>query len=90
MTGCCGLYKNTRGAKIARGETTEWKERMKDEYHFVKEKYERLHKMCVKYEADTLDFEPNCPLQLLLEQKEAMGHYLHCLEIRAEIEGVEL
>ena len=85
MTGNSGLYTNTYGAKV-----DDWKERMKEEYRFVKDKYNKLHKMCIKYEADTLDFEPACPLQLLLEQKSAMGHYLHCLEVRAEIEGVEL
>lgn len=67
-----------------------WKERMQEEYRFVKGKYDKLHKMCIKAEAGTLDFTPNCSLDLLLEQKAAMGHYLHCLEIRAEIEGVEL
>ena len=90
MTGISGLFKNTRGARIARGETTEWKERMKDEYHQLKGRYDRLHKMCTKYEAGTLDFTPNCPLELLKAQKRAMGEYLHCLEVRAEIEEVEL
>ena len=90
MQGISGLYRNTRGARIARGETTEWAERMKDEYHFVKDKYDKLHKMVTKYEAGTLDFTPTCDLCLLQEQKSAMGHYLHCLELRAEIEGIEL
>ena len=101
MTGVSGLFENTKGA-LARGAlNTErectceckkeaWKERMREEYWFVKNKYDKLHKMCIKYEADTLDFDPACPLQLLLEQKSAMGHYLHCLEVRAEIVGVEL
>lgn len=90
MTGLCGLFQNTEGARIARGETTAWKERMKEEYHFVKEKYNKLHKMVIKYEAGTLDFTPNCPIELLKEQKQAMGHYLYCLEKRAEIEGIAI
>ena len=68
----------------------DYKERMKKEYWQLKERYEKLHKMCVKYEAGTLDFTPTCTLELLKEQKAAMGNYLHCLEIRAEIEGVKL
>ena len=90
MSGLCGLYQNTKGAKVARGETTDYKERMKEEYHQVKERYEKLHRMCVKYEAGTLDFKPNCPLELLKEQKAAMGRYLGCLEVRAEIEDIVL
>lgn len=86
----CGLYKNTRCAKIARGETTDYKERLKCEYHQLKDRYEKLHKICIKYEAGTLDFTPNCPLELLKEQKSAMGMYLNCLERRAEIEHIEL
>ena len=68
----------------------DYKERMKDEYHQLKTRYDKLHKMVTKYEAGTLDFTPNCPLELLKQQKKAMGEYLHCLEVRAEIEKVEL
>ena len=46
--------------------------------------------MTVKYEAGTLDFEPDCELSLLLEQKKYMGLYLNRLEVRAEIEGINL
>ena len=38
----------------------------------------------------TLNFEPKCSLELLTEQAKHMGLYLKCLEIRAEIEGVDL
>ena len=54
------------------------------------ERYDKLHNMCIKYEARTLDFTPTCSLELLKEQKGAMGNYLRILEIRAEIEGVKL
>ena len=66
------------------------KDRMKKEYTELKERYTKLHKMLVKYEAGTLDFELSCPAELLYKQKAAMGEYLCCLEIRAEIEKVEL
>ena len=68
----------------------DWKKRFVDEYHTLKDKYTKLHKMIVKYEAGTLEFEPNCPLDLLKQQKAAMGQYLYCLELRAEIEKITL
>lgn len=68
----------------------DYKERFKAEYHQTKIRYDKLKKMCTYYEAGTLDFEPTCSLELLKEQLEAMGKYLHCLEVRAEIEGVTL
>lgn len=70
--------------------SADYKERFKAEYFQTKIRYEKLHRMCVKYEAGTLNFEPSCSLELLKEQKAAMGKYLRCLEIRAEIEGIEL
>lgn len=68
----------------------DYKERFKAEYYQTKIRYEKLHKMCIKYEAGTLNFTPTCSLELLKEQKSHMGNYLRCLEIRAEIEGIEL
>ena len=68
----------------------DYKERFKAEYWHVKHRYDRLHNMVVKYEAGTLDFTPNCPLDLLKEQKAAMGKYLYTLEVRAQIEKVDL
>ena len=64
--------------------------RMINEYHELKDKYTKLHRMLVKHEAGTLDFEPTCPIELLEHQANVMGEYLHILEIRAEIENVEL
>lgn len=68
----------------------DWQRRFIDEYNALKDKYTKLHEMVVKYEAGTLEFEPNCPLDLLQQQKAAMGQYLYCLELRAEIERIEL
>lgn len=67
-----------------------WQERMKREYRETKERYEKLHRMVTKYEAGTLNFTPNCSIELLKQQKRHMGEYLHDLEVRAEIEGVNL
>ena len=81
---------------IAFGDTIEamlsfdWKERFVAEYWQTKHRYDALHEMVVKYEAGTLDFSPNCPLDLLKEQKAAMGKYLYVLEVRAQIERIAL
>jgi hypothetical protein len=68
----------------------EYKIRFKNEYKELKERYNKLHKMIVKAEAGTLDFEFDCPLSLLENQARVMGEYLHILEIRAEIEKIDL
>lgn len=68
----------------------DYKDRFKAEYYQTKIRYEKLHKMLVKYEAGTLDFEPDCPFDLLKEQAMHMGIYLNKLEIRAQIEKIEL
>jgi hypothetical protein len=68
----------------------DYKERMKNEYWQLKDRYDKLDAMTVKYEAGTLNFAPSCSLELLKEQKMHMGCYIRCLKIRAEIEGVVL
>lgn len=70
--------------------STDWNERFKAEYWQTKIRLEKLRKMEVKKEAGKLDFTPKCPPHLLREQKLHMDNYLRCLEIRAEIEGIEL
>lgn len=67
-----------------------WQERMKREYRGTKARYEKLHRMVTKYEAGMLNFTPKSSIDLLKQQKRHMGEYLHDLEIRAEIEGVNL
>ena len=71
-------------------QSADYKERFMAEYHQTKIRYEKLHKMLIKADAGTLNFTPTCPLDLLREQKANMGKYLYCLEVRAEIEGVDL
>lgn len=68
----------------------DWKERFVHEYKELEERYNKLHKTLIKYEAGTLDFTPNCSLELLKEQKKYMGEYLRILEIRSEIEDIDL
>ena len=68
----------------------DYKVRFVAEYMQTKIRYIKLHNMVVKYEAGTLDFTPNCSLELLKHQKSLMGQYLYDLELRAEIEKVHL
>lgn len=67
-----------------------WQERMQREYRETKERYEKLHRIVTKYEAGVLEFKPKCSIDLLKQQKKHMGEYLHDLEIRGYVEGVEL
>lgn len=71
-------------------QSEDFKERFKAEYYQTKIRYEKLDKMVVKMEAGILNFKPNCPLELFKEQKKYMGCYLYTLEVRAEIEGIDL
>ena len=68
----------------------DYKERFKAEYYQTEIRYNKLHEMIVRYEANTLNFEPKCSIDILKKQASYMGDYLYMLEVRAEIEGVEL
>lgn len=68
----------------------DYKERMRNEYIELKDKYDKLHRMLIKYDAGKLDFTPTCPIELLREQAATMRKYLYILETRALIDGVEL
>ena len=70
--------------------SSDYKERFKAEYYQTKIRYERLHKMIVKYEVGSLDFQPVCSLEVLKTQASNMGAYLYVLELRAEAEGIDL
>ena len=71
-------------------QSDDYRERFIAEYLQTKIRYDKLHKMIVKHEANTLNFEPNCPIELLMKQAEYMGKYLYMLEVRAEIENIVL
>lgn len=97
---CVMLYKNMQTGKetnimdlmntVELMGSNDYKDRFKAEYYQLKIRCDKLRKMVIKYEAGTLDFTPDCPLELLKNQASAMEHYLYCLEIRAEIEKIEL
>lgn len=70
--------------------STDYKQRFKAEYYQLNTRLENLNRTIVKAIANTLGFELSCDIKLLQEQSYAMTQYLRCLEIRAEIEGIEL
>ena len=77
----------------------DYKVRFMAEYYQTKIRYEKLKKFNTKIEAaESMHYstkvveEPkhDCPSEMLREQQRVMGNYLHLLELRAEIEGIEL
>jgi len=70
--------------------SADYKDRFCAEYYQTKERYNKLHRLVIKLEAKTAEFTPTCGIDLLKKQKAAMGEYLYCLEVRAEIEGIDL
>ena len=68
----------------------DYKERLKAEYWQTKIRYDKLHSLAVKYDAGTLNFEPKCGIELLKQQLSFMRQYLFVLEVRAELEGIDL
>lgn len=68
----------------------DWKDRLKAEYWQTKIRYEKLHKLIVKEEAGTNEFDLLAPYHWLMDQETAMGNYLYKLECRAEVESIDL
>ncbi len=76
-----------------------YKERFIAEYLQTKVRYDRLKAFNNKIEAAMESESGNkrldspahdCPLHMLCDQQRVMGEYLHILEIRAVIEGIDL
>lgn len=67
-----------------------YKTRFIAEYWQTKIRYDRLHRIAVETEAGTCRFRPKCSLEMLNRQLAYMGNYLKCLEVRAEIEEIDL
>lgn len=84
-------------------QSTDYKERFIAEYQQTKIRYEKLKAFNNKIEAAERTGcifptcgkhiempEHDCPTDVLRHQQSAMGEYLHILEVRAVIEGIEL
>ena len=79
---------------IALMTSSDYKQRFIAEYWQTKIRYEKLKDFCNKIELANLDImdEPkhDVPYNILREQQEVMGEYLHLLELRAIIENIDL
>lgn len=73
---------------VALMESDDYKDKFKAEYWQTKMRFDALRKTIVKLDAGTLNL--NTDIRLLREQVNAMGSYLYILEVRAEIEKIEL
>lgn len=82
--------------------SADYKERFKAEYFQTKIRYEKLKAFNNRIEASNMTRElinankrlempkHDCPDYLLRDQQRMMGEYLHILEVRAVIEGIDL
>ncbi len=82
--------------------STDYRERFAAEYLQTKIRYQKLKKFNTKIEAAEIDRvnrgplakcedpKHDCPRELLRDQQRVMGEYLHLLELRAELEEIDL
>ena len=68
----------------------DYKKRMVEEYQELWPRVVKLENILNRYGKGELDFEPTCPIDLLVAQYHAMSTYLNILNVRAEIEDVDL
>lgn len=89
----------TLNETIEKMNSADYKERFIAEYQQTKIRYEKLKYFNTRIKAAELTGfsdspvempKHDCPRDLLLEQQHIMGQYLHILEVRAVIEGIEL
>ena len=67
-----------------------YKDQFKAEYLQLKIRIDGLRKMLIKWDAGKLEFTPPCPRATYLTQRRYMEEYLNQLEVRAEIEEIDL
>ena len=68
----------------------DYQERFVAEYLQLKIRADKLRNLIVRYEADQLDFEPACSVEILQEQLFAMERYMILLLARAHQEDIDL
>lgn len=70
--------------------SNDYKERFIAEYRQLTVRTLALERLLIRAEAKTLDFTPTSPLTMLHQQHEIMKAYKHVLEVRAQIERIDL
>lgn len=71
-------------------QSSDYKERFIAEYVQLKLRFLKLKKTNIKIDAGTLEFKNTCSVELLKQQQYLMNQLLDILEIRAEVENIEL
>lgn len=88
--------KNETGVQISLDDTCrlmcsqDYKDRFVAEYQQLTIRADRLSVMILKAENGQLDFVPTTPLWMLKQQLNMMEGYKVCLELRAQLEGIEI
>ena len=68
----------------------DFKERFKAEYYQLLIRLDGLTSLLIKWENNTLDFEPKCSKETLENQVIFMQGYISILRLRAKIEEIDL
>ena len=71
-------------------ESTDYKERFKAEFYQLLIRLDSLTIMLIKWENNTLDFDPKCSKETLENQVIFMQGYIGILRLRAQIEEIDL
>ena len=71
-------------------ESSDYKDRFKAEYYQLLIRFKKLKSMLESWDNGTLNFTPTCTRAVYNFQIKAMGEYLASLEIRTQIEGIDL
>lgn len=70
--------------------SSDYKNRFRGEYMQLMYRLKKLETMLHKYKNGLLNFEPDCPYELLKEQYMAMEQYAKVLRERATLENIKL
>ena len=70
--------------------SADYKERFKAEYYQLQTRTEKLGKMVKAWDKGELKFQPTCPRSTYDLQLRAMHDYMAVLELRANVEGIDL
>lgn len=68
----------------------DYKDRFRAEYLQLRMRYRKLYLLLTKNRLGALGFKPDCPIDLLKQQLEAMRLYISLLEERAIHENIDL
>lgn len=68
----------------------DYKKRIIIEYSDLYERTKKLELTLQKYDMGMLEFDLSCPVSVLRAQHHIMLSYLHILELRSDIENIEI